>query len=150
MIGISVAKVNAQVKCLIDAENALNDSRYPDVIKNADQCIGDFRLKALRIQHRLDSLKIAVPIEGPYTDQIMNFINHNGLLNDIATVTLYKGKAAEALYKMNRTKNARYKKMAIDAYKLTLQLNKGRHWDPKGYFWSPAEAAQDQLTELGQ
>jgi hypothetical protein len=159
IISLSAAKVHAQVLCLTNTENALNAgnasgagsaSQYLKAINFAGPCIINFKLQALRIQHTLDSLKIAVPINPPYSAQQKAAIFHNGLLNDVATVCFYKGKAAEALFDMNKKKYSKYKNIAIAAFKLTLQFSKGRHWDNGGFFWSPSVAARDQLTELGQ
>jgi hypothetical protein len=145
MLGFISASVFAQEPCLTNAENALNQGNYADVIKYADECIDNFGKAALRIQQNLDANHTTVPNGAPASDIEKNRVFSNGLLNDVATACFYKGKAAEALYNKNKAKNITYKQTANDAYKLTLQYSKGRHWDPKGWFWSPAEAASDRL-----
>jgi hypothetical protein len=148
ILNIFAIRSFAQVPCLTNAENLLNAHSYKDAIYYANQCIDDFGTQALGIQHKLDRLNIAVPI-GQINSVEKNRIFYNGLLNDVATACFYKGEAALRLYNENKINNASYKKIAIEAYKLTLRYDKGRHWDPSGgFFWSPAEAARNQLEVL--
>ena len=63
-------------------------------------------------------------------------------LNDVGTSLFIKG---EAYKKSGRAKEAKqaYKALIDDYYYAQC-------WDPKGWFWKPAEAAQQALDELGE
>lgn len=63
-------------------------------------------------------------------------------LNDVGTSLYIKG---EALKKAGKNKEAKgaYQKL-VDEYFYA------QCWDPKGWFWKPAEAAQQALDELGE
>ncbi len=63
-------------------------------------------------------------------------------LNDVGTSLYIKG---ESLKKSGKGKEAK------DAYqKLVDEYFYAQCWDPKGWFWKPAEAAQQALDELGE
>lgn len=63
-------------------------------------------------------------------------------LNDVGTSLYIKG---EALKKAGKNKEAKgaYQKLADEYFYAQC-------WDPKGWFWKPAEAAQQALDELGE
>ncbi len=62
-------------------------------------------------------------------------------LNDVGTALFVKG---EALKKAGKNKEAKeaYKQLVDDYFYAQC-------WDPKGWFWKPAEAAQEALAEIG-
>ena len=62
-----------------------------------------------------------------------------GVLNDVATCYYIKGQAAEG---------RGFIKEAIEAYTGAQQFPDARTYDPKGWFWSPAEAATDRIAQL--
>ena len=63
-------------------------------------------------------------------------------LNDVGTSLFIQG---EAYRKAGKTKEAQ------DAYsKVTKEFSFSQCWDPQGWFWKPADAAQKQLEELKQ
>lgn len=136
--------LKSQEPCITNAWNAYNSGKYIDAIKLADQCIEDFGRSALKIQHRLDSLKITPEI-GSVSDNQKSRIFQNGLLNDVSTVCFIKGRSAEYLYKKDSKKYSEYKKIATDAYNQACRYKKGRCWDPKGWFWSPCQASSKRL-----
>lgn len=63
-------------------------------------------------------------------------------LNDVGTSLYIEG---ESLKKVGKSKEAK------EAYqKLVDEYYYAQCWDPKGWFWKPAEAAQQSLDELGE
>ncbi len=61
-------------------------------------------------------------------------------LNDVGTSYFIRG---EALLKLDK------KDEALAAYKAVMnQFNYAQTWDPKGWFWSPAEAASKKVAML--
>ncbi len=69
-------------------------------------------------------------------------IHANWALNDVGTSYYIR---AESLLKLNK------KPEALAAYKMvTNQFNRAQCWDPKGWFWSPADAASTKITMLSE
>jgi tetratricopeptide (TPR) repeat protein len=62
-------------------------------------------------------------------------------LNDVGTALFIKGEAYKKAGKAKEAKDS-YKKLVDDYFY-------SQCWDPKGWFWKPAEAAQQALDELG-
>ncbi|MBE7159385.1 MAG: beta-glucanase precursor, partial [Rhodospirillales bacterium] len=61
-------------------------------------------------------------------------------LNDVGTCYFIKGQALESQGK---------KKDAVAAFKyLSDNLAFAQCWDPKGWFWKPADAARDKTKKL--
>jgi tetratricopeptide (TPR) repeat protein len=64
----------------------------------------------------------------------------NWALNDVATALFIQG---EAYRKANMIEEAK------DAYNLLIEdYTFGQAWDPKGWFWKPAEAAKEKIKML--
>lgn len=115
-----------------------NGERHAKAIEFADKCIDEFLEAALEMEKDLAKRAVRPPT-GAVTDDEKKTVFENGLLNDTATCLFIKGKAAEA---------AGDKKAAVAAYSQALKLTRGRCWDPKGWFWSPAEGASDRLDVI--
>ncbi len=141
----SASALMAEEQCLKDAWNAFNKKDYEKAISFSNDCIDNFGKAASRIQKELDSQKVTVPPTGAVSDAEKDRIFKRGLLNDVATAYWIKGRSAEYLYRQGGPKKDEYKKMAEEAYKETCKYKHGRTWDPKGWFWSPCEAASDRL-----
>ena len=62
-------------------------------------------------------------------------------LNDVGTSFFIKGEAYKKAGKNKEAKDA-YKKLVDDYFYAQC-------WDPKGWFWKPAEAAQEAINSLG-
>lgn len=145
MILFSMSVAFAEEQCLKDSWDAFNNKDYEKAISSANECIDNFGKAAYRIQKELDSLKVALPPTGSVSAAEKDRIFKRGLLNDVATACWIKGRSAEYLYGKGGPKKEEYKKMAEEAYKETCKYKHGRTWDPKGWFWSPCEAANDRL-----
>jgi len=142
----SLMKVSLQAEeiCLKNAWNAFNKENYEQAIKYADKCIDEFGKQAAKIQKNLELKHIPEPPTGKVSSPEKHKIFERGLLNDVATAYWIKGRSAEFLYK--KTKNLKYKRIAEEAYKTVCKKYKyGRPWDPRGWFWSPCEAASTRL-----
>jgi len=85
----------------------------------------------------VSSQDFSLPPKGRVSDAEKNTIFSRGLLNDVATCFLIKGRSAE---------NLRRKDAAKHAYAAATKYKHARCWDLKGWFWSPAEMAAD-LTD---
>lgn len=127
------------VQLTVAAWDAFNAGNYQQAIARADKCINEFRGSADREQVELQNSKAPLPPKGKVSEEEKKRILARGLLNDVATCFFIKGRSAE---NVGRIPEAR------EAYLAASKYTYARTWDPKGWFWSPAEAASDRLTTL--
>lgn len=142
---MTMEELYAEEQCLKDAWVAFNKEDYEGAIKFSSSCIDDFEKVALREQGRLDENDAQCPATGAVSDAEKNKTFANGLLNDIATAFFIKGRSAEYLFISAKSENSSHKNMAEEAYEKACRYRCGRTWDPRGWFWSPCEAAADRL-----
>jgi hypothetical protein len=148
MIMICTSCGYAEEQCLSEAWAAFNNSNYKFAMQSADKCISSFHLKAERDQATLVQRREPEPPTGAVSDQDKQKIFSRGVLNDVAAAYIVKGKSAEALDAKLHPKSIDYRALARAAYTEAKKLTYARVFDPKGYFWSPAEAASDRLAEI--
>ena len=110
---------------------ALKDNNLDDVLAYTNKCIEQFGQKAKEMQDSLTEY----PVE---KDKVFSY----WALNDVGTCLFIQGEAYKAAGK-NEEAVKSYKKV-IDEYSYA------QCWDPQGWFWKPAEAAQKKLDELTQ
>jgi hypothetical protein len=150
---IFAISAGAEEQCLSDAWAALNRSDNQAAIRAADTCITQFHLKAEREQAVLTQRHEPEPPAGAVSDPDKQKIFSRGVLNDVAAAYIVKARAGEALAAKPSAKNVKkvdYRALARTAYSEAKKLTYARVWDVKGYFWSPAEAAGDRLTDLSK
>jgi tetratricopeptide (TPR) repeat protein len=121
-----------------DAWDAYNSGKYEAAITNARLCIDEFRGAASIMQDKLKKEKANLPT-GAVSDDVKRKIQTNGLLNDVATCYFIEGRSAEKLGR---------KDQAMKAYERARKYTYARTWDTKGWFWSPAEAADGRIEGL--
>jgi len=80
---------------------------------------------------------------GGFNEKTKEKIFKNWAVNDVSTAYYIKGLSAKKLYQSTSDKS--YKEMAEESLKKACSLSFGRCWDPKGWFWSPCAAAEDEL-----
>jgi hypothetical protein len=149
LLGIAVIPAYAEQDCLKKAWNEYNNKNYLGAITAADDCIDDFGPKATKQQNQLSAEKVNDPPTGAVQSGAdKQRIFERWAVNDVATAYFVKGRSAEYLYK--KQKAVKYKEMAQQAYDGAIKLSYGRCFDPQGFFWSPAEAAQERLEALKQ
>ena len=129
--------LNAQLT--VAAWDAFNKGEFERAIEIADKCLDEFRLSAEREQAALEKAKVPLPPTGAVPDNVKKAILARGVLNDVGTCLFIKGRSAESLGRRD---------VARLAYEGAKKLNYARCWDPKGWFWSPAEAAGDRLLGM--
>lgn len=124
---VSLVASAAEV-CVTKAWSAFNAEQYAEAIEYADTCITQFGAQAREQQASVES----TPPCGAVSAEQKVLINKRGLLNDVATAAWIKSKSAEA---MGDTPTAR------DAMRIVCELDHGRTWDQKGWFWAPCEGS---------
>ena len=119
---------NTSVTLTTKAWNALEAKSYPALLIYTNRCIDTYKTQAIQMQA---SLKEPAPKDTAST---------MWALNDVGTCYFIQGKALD---------DQGDKKGAIAAYKtLVDSFSFAQCWDPKGWFWKPADAARKRLTEL--
>ncbi len=110
------------------AWQALDAKDYPSVMGYTKQCITAFKAQAVAMQAKL---KEPAPKDSA---------NQYWALNDVGTCYFIQGKALD---------DQGDKKGAIADYKALVDtLSFAQCYDPKGWFWKPADAARKRLAEL--
>jgi exonuclease VII small subunit len=141
-----VQEMKSEEQCLKDAWKAYENAAYKKAMEFANKCIDEFRKAADRIQEKLLKEGVAEPPIGKVKDEALkNEIFGRGLLNDVATAYFIKGRSAEHLYRKGGPNSSKLKQVAEEAYKAACKYKHARTWDPKGWFWSPCQAASDRL-----
>lgn len=135
----SAEKNALNVELTTAAFEAFNNGNFERAIANAEKCIAEFDGAANREQASLEKLKAPLPPTGSVEDVEKSAILERGLLNDVATCYYIKGRSAENLGLVDK---------ARQAYEAASKYTYARCWDPKGWFWSPAEASQNRLAKL--
>jgi len=129
----------AQHRALVPAWDAFNAGKYSAAIKLANSCIDDYAITASKMEADLETKNAPVPPKGPVPPEQKNEVLSRGPLNDAAACYFIKGRSTQALGR---------KQEAIIAYKAGCKLQYARVWDPKGWFWSPAEEMCARLEAL--
>lgn len=117
------------------AWNAFNNNQFPEAIDLAQECINRWENEAINQQSALTQ----APPNGKVSNDDKKAIFANWALNDVATAYFIKASSLEKL-----GKNAEAK----DAYQKVITFPYARCWDPKGWFWSPAEVASENLAKM--
>lgn len=113
---------------MIKGWEALGEGKYDDAVKLTEKCAELYEDKAREMQASLN--------EKPSAD----VVNEYWALNDVGTCYFIMG---EALVKLRR------KAEALLAYKIVRDdLYYAQAWDPKGWHWSPSDAAYPKVQML--
>ena len=112
---------------------------YSLATRKCTELVDEFRPSADREQSTLEQKKAPVPVKGKPQENERKLILERGLLNDVATCYFIIGRSEEF---QGRVETARV------AYSQAAKYTYARTWDPKGWFWSPSEAAQDRMSGL--
>jgi hypothetical protein len=138
-IGSPEPKVSLNEALTTAAWDAYNDKDYGKAIAKAQECVDEFKASADREQAKLENEGVPLPPTGKVSDAEWHVIIERGLLNDVATCYFIIGRSAEHLGQID---------VARGAYGHAMKYTYARTWDPAGFFWSPAEAAGDRLSNL--
>lgn len=113
---------------MIKGWEALGEGKYEDAVKLTEKCVELYKEKAQEMQASLSAK--------PSSD----VVNEYWALNDVGTCYFIMG---EALVKLGR------KSDALLAYKVVRDdLYYAQAWDPKGWHWSPSDAAFPKVQML--
>ncbi|HEY6768751.1 MAG TPA: hypothetical protein VI386_28675 [Candidatus Sulfotelmatobacter sp.] len=143
IVGLVVCVVavpcGAQHRALGPAWDDFNAGRYREAIKSADICIDDYAITASKMETDLEAKQAPIPPKGAVSPEQKNEVLSRGPLNDAAACYFIRGRSSQSL---KRNKDA------IVAYAAGCKLQYARVWDPKGWFWAPAEEMCARLEVL--
>ena len=109
---------------------ALNSKNFPDAVAYAKKCVELYEKQAIEMQKELKE-----PVKGE-----REAVAKLWALNDVGTCLFISGQALE---KQNKGTEA------LAAYKqLKEKVPFAQCWDPKGWFWKPADAAKERIKAL--
>jgi len=120
----------SSVALVADAWEAFKNDDLASVIRLTDVCINRYGSKARQMQVELQD----------YVTGTKEMIQSKWALNDVATALFIQGKALQNV--------KRYKESKAAYQKLISNYQFGQSWDPKGWFWKPAEVAQENIVMI--
>ncbi len=112
------------------AWEALEKGDIEAVLAYTNKCIELYGAQAKKMQASLSDY-----VTGPN-----DLVFQQWALNDVATSLFIQGEAYRKANMMDEAKEA--------YQKLISEYTYGQCWDPKGWFWKPAEAAKEKLASL--
>ncbi len=117
----------------VNAWDALGGQRYDDVLSITEECTEQFGDIALETHSSMTDFAEA--------KNDLEYWTEYGVLTDVAACYFIR---AEALMKLDRADEA------LVAYTVLVEeLQYSQLWDPRGWFWKPAEAAAAKIAEIG-
>lgn len=116
------------VTIMVKAWDALGEGEYADAVKFTEKCAELYEEEARKMQAAL-SAKPSIDV-----------VNDYWALNDVGTCYFIRG---EALLKLRK------KTEALAAFKVVRDdLYYAQAWDPKGWHWSPSDAAYPKISMI--
>lgn len=131
-LGDSAAWASQAVKNFAQGQHA-------DAIATVDACFSQWGPQAGHQQKRLHDKGKKCPRTGKVSNKAKAKIQENYLMNDVSMALWAKARSLHALGK---------DELAKQAYGQCIFMTCGRAWDPKGWFWSPAEDCAEQVQDL--
>ena len=106
------------------------DGDYEAAVTTVDACFGIWGAKAGQQQKKLHEEGTKCPRTGRVSARAKAKIHENYLMNDVSTALWAK---ARSQHQLGDIEQARV------TYRRCVYMACGRAWDPKGWFWSPAQ-----------
>ncbi|MFC1510614.1 tetratricopeptide repeat protein [Candidatus Omnitrophota bacterium] len=114
---------------VLKAWQALSEKDFDAVLAYTNKCIEFYSIQAREMQESLSQYPLG-------RSNIFNY----WALNDVATAYFIQAEVLRATGKVREAKKA-YREL-VSEYRF------GQCWDPKGWFWKPAQAAEEKLHEI--
>ena len=106
------------------------DGDYEAAVTTVDACFGIWGAKAGQQQKKLHEEGTKCPRTGRVSARAKAKIHENYLMNDVSTALWAKARSHHQLGDIEQAKVT---------YGRCVYMACGRAWDPKGWFWSPAQ-----------
>jgi len=108
-------------------------------VATVDACFDRWGPEAGHQQKRMHDAGKRCPKTGRVSAKARAKIEANYLINDVALALWAKARALDELGRKDEV---------IGAYSQCVYMTCGRAWDPKGWFWSPAEDCAEHVKKL--
>ena len=115
------------------------ERRYAEAIKTVDSCFKQWGPRAGQEQKIIHDTDKECPPTGKVSTKAKVEIEQNYLMNDVSTALWAK---ARSQHKLNLIEQAK------QSYSQCIYMTCGRTWDPKGWYWSPAEDCAKHVQKL--
>ncbi len=126
---------NRSVTLTVKAWDALNKGDVEAVLAYTNKCVTLYSEQAKAMQASLKDY-VKATADGGVDQDVFNL----WALNDVGTCLFIQGQAYQ---------KAGMEEEAKEAYKTVIEkYSFAQCWDPKGWFWKPAEAAKQKMTEI--
>ena len=106
------------------------DGDYEAAVTTVDACFGIWGAKAGQQQKKLHEEGTKCPRTGRVSARAKAKIHENYLMNDVSTALWARARSQHQLGDIEQAKVT---------YGRCVYMACGRAWDPKGWFWSPAQ-----------
>ena len=104
--------------------------KYSESIEVVDACFGLWGAAGGQQQKELHDSGAKCPAVGKVSSRDQRKIEANGIVNDVAFALWAKARSQHELGEIEAAKQT---------YAQCIYMTCGRAWDPKGWYWSPAE-----------
>lgn len=114
----------------ITAIELFSEKKYAEAVEAVDACFAEWGPEGGHGQKALYDEGAKCPRTGKVGKREKQKIDANGLLNDVSMALWAKARSLHELGQIDAAKQA---------YAQCIYMSCGRAWDPKGWYWSPAE-----------
>jgi hypothetical protein len=128
--------LSSSTKLMSAGFDLMSSEKYHKAMAPAEECSSSFHWAATRLENALGSKQLPI---GKVSAQERDAIFANGVLNDVGACYWIKGRSAQLLQRKDEARSA---------YGEVLKYPHARVWDARGWFWSPAQDAEDRLKDL--
>jgi len=115
------------------------NQEYEMAISTVDACFDLWAPDAGHQQKKMNNKGQACPPVGKVKARTKRKIEKNFLVNDVSMALWAKARSLHESQGANA---------AIESYSQCVYMACGRAWDPKGWFWSPAEDCANKVSSL--
>lgn len=114
----------------ITAVELFSEKKYAEAVEAVDACFAEWGPEGGHGQKALYDEGAKCPRTGKVGKREKQKIDANGLINDVSMAFWAKARSLHELGQIDAAKQA---------YAQCIYMSCGRAWDPKGWYWSPAD-----------
>ena len=115
------------------------NDQFADAVSMVDACFSQWGPEAGQKQKKLHDRGKSCPSTGKVSRKERLKIQKDYLMNDVSMALWAKARSLHELGQVEAAKNT---------YAQCIYMTCGRAWDPKGWFWSPAQDCANQVKSL--
>lgn len=123
----------------VESVNQFAQNEFLDAIETVNACFDQWGPKAGQKQKVIHRKGNSCPPVGKVSNRKKRRIEKDYLMNDVSLALWAKARSQHELGLIDESKKT---------YGQCIFMSCGRAWDPKGWFWSPAQDCADQVRSL--